>query len=449
MKATGTDSGIRSENGSISIGGNDTVVEAKGIIGSSSIGIHAYENSIDINSGKVTASGNGYGLCSGTSNITISGGSVTAIGSYSAIYNSVKNSMPGIGWENTEGTGQQGTIPASDQPQSIDGYKKIQFKSYATVTTPPKAKTLTYSGQEQELITAGVAEHGTMKYAIGTTTGATITYSEAIPKGKDVGTYYVWYYVESNTVGYEDSTPDYVTVAINEKPAPPPTPPTPPTPKKPDAVVTKAPTANSLTYNEQAQALVTAGEADGGTMQYALGIDSTTAPKNGWSADVPTSTDAGSYFVWFKVVGDINHEDLDPSYVGMATIIENHSDNVLSIDEEKGIATVKDEISGGTEEVPLDIITEGLLYRMYDPNRGEHFYTKNPEEAELLVQLGWQHESDSDFTVVSATEEDSTPVYRLYNPNFGGMHFYTTDANDAKYLESVGWNYEGICWRIA
>lgn len=131
-------------------------------------------------------------------------------------------------------------------------------------------------------------------------------------------------------------------------------------------------------------------------------------------------------------------------YAQWKTEIENPSDNVLAIDEEKGIATVKDDVSGGTEEVPLNIITEGLIYRMYDPNRGEHFYTKDPEEAELLVQLGWIHESGSDFAVVSATEEDAVPVYRFYNPNCGGMHFFTADAEEAKYLKSIGWNYEGI-----
>ena len=104
----------------------------------------------------------------------------------------------------------------------------------------------------------------------------------------------------------------------------------------------------------------------------------------------------------------------------------------------------KDDVSGGTTEIPLYIITEGLTYRMYNPNSGEHFYTKNPDEVEDLINLGWRHESGSEFTVVSATEEDATPVYRLYNPNCGGMHFYTTDAEEAKYLKSICWNYEGI-----
>lgn len=66
--------------------------------------------------------------------------------------------------------------------------------------------------------------------------------------------------------------------------------------------VTKAPTANTLTYTGSAQALVTAGEASGGTMQYSL--DNQT-----FAETIPTGTEAGSYTVYYKVVGDKNHED--------------------------------------------------------------------------------------------------------------------------------------------
>ena len=66
--------------------------------------------------------------------------------------------------------------------------------------------------------------------------------------------------------------------------------------------VTKAPTANTLTYTGSAQSLVTAGEASGGTIEYSL--DNQT-----YSETIPTGTDARSYTVYYKVVGDANHED--------------------------------------------------------------------------------------------------------------------------------------------
>lgn len=71
----------------------------------------------------------------------------------------------------------------------------------------------------------------------------------------------------------------------------------------------KAPQARALTYNGQAQALVTAGSAVGGTMQYAIGKDPTTVPTTGWNTSVPTATDAGTYYVWYMVKGDASHKD--------------------------------------------------------------------------------------------------------------------------------------------
>ncbi len=77
------------------------------------------------------------------------------------------------------------------------------------------------------------------------------------------------------------------------------------------------PTANSLTYNGTsgdngtAQALVTDGSVTGGTgaeMQYAIGTSS--APTGSYSTTIPTQTDAGTYYVWYKVVGGSGYSDV-------------------------------------------------------------------------------------------------------------------------------------------
>ena len=81
------------------------------------------------------------------------------------------------------------------------------------------------------------------------------------------------------------------------------------------SVATKAPEAKTLTSNGTPQPLVTAGTVEGGTLYYALGSNSTTAPADGWSTEVPTATEAGTYYVWYKVVGDANHNDVDPACV--------------------------------------------------------------------------------------------------------------------------------------
>ena len=81
--------------------------------------------------------------------------------------------------------------------------------------------------------------------------------------------------------------------------------------QKADSAVTSQPATKALTWNGTAQELVTAGDTTGGTMQYALGTDATSAPADdaAWSDAIPAGTNAGNYDVWYRVVGDANHND--------------------------------------------------------------------------------------------------------------------------------------------
>ncbi|MBR4457105.1 MAG: hypothetical protein IKS32_12945 [Solobacterium sp.] len=82
-----------------------------------------------------------------------------------------------------------------------------------------------------------------------------------------------------------------------------------------------------------------------------------------------------------------------------------------------------------------------FLYRLYNPNSGEHFYTKSIEERKNLVSKGWNYEGIG-FTVKTKTD---IPVYRMYNPN-AGDHHYTMKEAEKENLIKLGWNYEGIGW---
>ena len=76
-----------------------------------------------------------------------------------------------------------------------------------------------------------------------------------------------------------------------------------------------APTAKELVYNGSAQTLVNAGSTTTGAMQYALG--SATEPTGSWSATLPQGQNAGTYYIWYKVVGDDNHNDVAPACVAV------------------------------------------------------------------------------------------------------------------------------------
>ena len=65
-----------------------------------------------------------------------------------------------------------------------------------------------------------------------------------------------------------------------------------------------APTAQTgLVYTTQPQALIAAGQAEGGEMQYSLDNET-------WSTNIPTGTEAKEYTVYYKVVADANHNDV-------------------------------------------------------------------------------------------------------------------------------------------
>lgn len=118
-------------------------------------------------------------------------------------------------------------------------------------------------------------------------------------------------------------------------------------------------------------------------------------------------------------------------------------DNVVSVDEIAGTAVVKNEYTGGNDTVDIDIIEQSDIYRMYNPITAEHLYTKDAGEVEYLQAIGWNHESESDYTVIDARDSDAIPVYRLFNP-YTDTHHYTESVDEVKYDVSLGWVYERI-----
>ncbi len=102
------------------------------------------------------------------------------------------------------------------------------------------------------------------------------------------------------------------------------------------------------------------------------------------------------------------------------------------------------------EYIPEDAkrdVPEGydMLFRLYNPNSGEHFYTTSRKEGNRLVDKGWKYE---DIGWYSESKETGKPLYRLYNPNAtgAGSHHYTTSTRERDKLEAQGWKYESIAW---
>ena len=101
------------------------------------------------------------------------------------------------------------------------------------------------------------------------------------------------------------------------------------------SVYTEEPKANTgLKYDGTEQELVTAGVANGGTVQYSLGSSS-------WSTEIPTAKDAATYSVQYKIVGDAAHTD-SPAKTLTVTIAPKE----VTV---SGITTANKAYDGGTD----------------------------------------------------------------------------------------------------
>ena len=156
--------------------------------------------------------------------------------------------------------------------------------AYVAITEPGALVSYTANGYE------GVYDGNPHGITV-TSNGSTITYStdgtnysSTNPALTNVGEMVVYYKI---------SKPGYSTVQGSKK-----------------IVITKAagkvtpPTAKTLKYTGNAQELVNAGSSTTGQIQYKVGATGT------YSTKIPTGTDAGTYTVYYKVVGDSNHNDV-------------------------------------------------------------------------------------------------------------------------------------------
>lgn len=82
------------------------------------------------------------------------------------------------------------------------------------------------------------------------------------------------------------------------------------------------------------------------------------------------------------------------------------------------------------------------MYRLFNPNSGEHFYTRDTGERDHLRKIGWNYEGIGWYSYKGA---NGIPVSRLYNKKVN-WHHYTLDENEKRVITKQGWKYEGVGW---
>lgn len=267
-------------------------------------------------------------------------------------------------------------------------------KANASVTTIPAAVTgLIYNNRNQDLITAGTATGGSMQYSLDGK-----SWSTTIPTGKDAGTFNVRYKVVGDG-NHNDMEQQSITVTIDKAKV------TITADNKTAAIgvaqpaltytvtglegsdgltsnptltcnatmstageyeiavsggdaganyeiqrvngkltvsderltsIVTAPTAKTLTYTGAAQALVNTGSTSSGTLQYSL--DGIT-----YSANIPTATNAGTYTVYYKVVGNSDYNDV--AQQSLAVTIAKAKVTITAVDKTAAVGASKPTLS--------------------------------------------------------------------------------------------------------
>ncbi|MCR5701409.1 MAG: InlB B-repeat-containing protein [Lachnospiraceae bacterium] len=161
--------------------------------------------------------------------------------------------------------------------------------------------------------------------------------------------------------------------------------------------LTKAPEPiKTLVYTGKSQALVDAGVANGGTLEYSDSEDGI------YSETIPNGTEAGNYKVWYKVVGDKNHFNINPASV---SVVIKNAENVNNAPSEEMEVPYKNqkleditlpqgwEWSSSDKNVTLDVDVPYLTKITYVGNDKNNY--NNTSMNITVIRKACEHNYDS------------------------------------------------------
>ena len=198
--------------------------------------------------------------------------------------------------------------------KQVDSNPARILRRTLAVTAPAAVANLKYTGSSQALVTAGslkdelngsltdcVLQYYVDSVAIGASAPAapeaTATgWSTKVPRGIGAKDYYVWYKVDGGDYYYEVAVTPVSSVAIRIVTT--------------DAVVANPVPIENLVYNGEEQQLVLPADASDGCKVYyhvhESDVDRSVIEamnaSDDWSEDVPMRKNAGTYYIWTKIV---------------------------------------------------------------------------------------------------------------------------------------------------
>ena len=170
-------------------------------------------------------------------------------------------------------------------------------KAVPQVTAPTPIEGLAYTGEPQILAKAGITTGGELQYSLDAD-----TWSTEIPSATNAGEYQVYYQVIGDA-NYHDIVINWIYANIE---------------KAASVVVTPPIALEGLQTKGESVVLITAGESLGGEMQYSLDGEN-------YNSELPTVTEEGTYTVYYKVVGDENHNDTEADTI-IVVVVKSTTD---------------------------------------------------------------------------------------------------------------------------
>ena len=196
------------------------------------------------------------------------------------------------------------------------------------------------------------------------------------------------------------------------------------------------PAANELTFDGEAHDLVKAGSVSEGKIQYAVSTNATSAPEDeeSWSDKVPQRTDAGTYYVWYRVVDNPNFNHVDPDHVDV-TIAKK----AVTITADKATKIY------GEKDPYFTAVVEGTVGKdtiEYTVSRVETTQNAGVYEKDILPVVSGVYNNyeitciAADYTIMQAevtvTAADKTKVYGNNDPAFDDWTVTGLKYNETK-----------------
>ena len=267
---------------------------------------------------------------------------------------------------------------------------------------PVKETDIVYTGEPITLVKkpAGTLPEGYTGVEYSIDNGK--TWTTTIPDGTGAGEYTVKVKYKGDN-NHEDFSGDDIKITIS---------------KAEPTITTKPAMVEGIIYTGSEQNLVKAGNTTGGELQYAIGTDSTTVPTSGWSNIIPKGKNTGTYYVWYKVVGDDNYNGIDPECVTV-----NIAPKEITISGISGIKKTYDGTDDATFNCSEDsvngvkegddiVVTANGTYGSKDVGTGinvtinEYTISGQDKDNYTIAESGNDNETKADITVRAVNDSD-------------------------------------------